>query len=130
MKIWPAARIPDKWVAAGRAEGAHLDPTLKSPWQYFVAFDEDEPGGFVGLLLVSGNRAHIRGWYVFPEHRGKALGGRLLERAIAWADAHGIETLDIRTSHNVTWAGFRQTGYQRTLGNQEHQYLRSIPIVD
>jgi len=129
MNIWPAARIPDKWIDAGAEEGAYLDPTLKSPWQYFAAFDGDEAGGFVGLLLVGVTKAHVRGWYVFPEYRGEGLGGRLLQHAVKWADANGIETLDIRTAHDVTWAGFQPTGYQREHGNRECQYVRTNPNV-
>lgn len=126
MTIYPCARLPDKWVEQARLEGAHVDYTLKSDWQTLCAFDGSTAGGFIGLLLVSNTKAHIRGWYVFPEHRGKGVGGRLLEHAADWARLNGYHHLDIRTSHNVAWAGFIPTGYVREHGNQEAQYIMDI----
>lgn len=126
MTIYPCARLPDKWVEEARLEGAHIDYTLKSDWQTFCAFDRSEAGGFIGLLLVGETKAHIRGWYVFPPHRGNGLGGRLLEQAIDWARINGFRDLDIRTGHNVEWAGFTPTGYQREGGNKEAQYVMEI----
>lgn len=126
MNIYPVARLPDAWIEQGRSEGAHVDPTLKSPWQLFAAFDDSESGGFIGLLLTGKSKAHIRGWYVFPGHRGHGLGGRLLEHALEWARVNGYHHLDIRTAHNVEWAGFTPTGYKRKGGNMEAQYVMEL----
>ena len=109
MTIYPVARIPDAWIEQGRLEGAYLDPSLKSPWRLFAAFEKSEPGGFIGLLLVGKRKAHIRSWFVFPEHRGNGIGGRLLEHALDWARVNGYHELDIRTERDVGWAGFTPT---------------------
>lgn len=126
MTIYPIARLPDDWIEAGRLEGAYVDPSLKSPWQLFAAFDKSEPGGFIGLLLVGKTKAHIRGWYVFPEHRANGLGGRLLEYVLDWARVNGYHKLDIRTAHDVEWAGFSDTGHRRTGGNRERQWVMEL----
>lgn len=119
MNIYPVARLPDAWVEAGRAEGAFVDPSLKSPWQLFAAFDESVVGGFVGLLLVGKRKAHIRGWYVFPEHRGAGLGSRLLEHALEWARMNGYHALDIRTAHDLSWTGFTPTENVSAAGERQ-----------
>lgn len=124
MRIYPIARVPDGWIEAGRLEGAYLDPSLKSPWQLFAAFDKSEPGGFIGLLLVGKRKAHIRGWYVFPPHRGNGLGAALLEHALDWARRNGYHDLDMRTTHDVEWAGFIPTDQVTQKG--ERQYVMEL----
>ncbi len=124
--IYPIARLPDKWVEQAQAEGAHVDFTLKSPWQLFADFDGDTIHGFIGLLLTSENSATIRGWYVFPEHRGKGFGSELLSHAIRWANESGRDKLEIRTAHDVEWVGFEWTGYERKGGNHERHYAMKL----
>lgn len=123
MTITQIARMPEQWVEEGRQAGAHLDQSLASPWVYFAAFHGSEWCGMIGLLLVGQFRAHIRGWYVREDWRGQQIGAALLSAAIRHARALGLEVLDMRTAHNVAWAGFEETGYQRTKGNQEKQWI-------
>lgn len=120
--IHPIARLPDRWVDDARSEGAHVDFTLKSPWQLFADFEGDEIFGFVGLLLTGSKRCTIRGWYVFPKHRGRGVGTGLLSHALDWAESNGYETVEIRTAHQVNHFGFEWTGYERKGGNRERQY--------
>lgn len=124
--IYPIARLPDRWVDQAREEGAHVDFTLKSPWKLFCDFDGNTPKGFIGLLLHSNTRCTIRGWYVFPDQRGRGVGTGLLGAAISWASEQGFATIEIRTAHNVEWAGFEWTGYQREGGNQERHFTLKI----
>ncbi len=126
FEIHPVARLPDKWVEQAREEGAHVDFTLKSPWQLFASWDKSTPGGFIGVLLVGKTKAHIRGWYVFPEQRNQKLGAALLEHALDWCRRNGYHQIDIRTAHDVEWAGFLPTGTQRMHGNQESRYLLEL----
>lgn len=124
--VYPVARLPDAWIEQGRLEGAYVDPTLKSPWQLFAAFDGSTAGGFIGLLLVGDTKAHIRGWFVFPGQRHQGVGALLLTHALNWARVNGYHHLDIRTAYNVEWAGFLPTGYQRMGGNREAQYVMDL----
>jgi GNAT superfamily N-acetyltransferase len=124
--IHPVARLPDRWIDQAEAEGAHIDFTLKSPWQLFASFEMSDAFGFVGLLLTSDHSATVRGWYVFPEHRGKGHGSALLRHALAWCASHGYVDVEIRTAHKVDWAGFKWSGYQRKGGNQERHYTITL----
>ncbi len=124
--IYPVARLPDRWVDQARLEGAHIDFGLKSPWQLFAAFTKSDPEGFIGVLLAGTIRAHIRGWYVFPEHRHQEIGGQLLDHALDWCRVNGYHHIDIRTAHDLSWTGFLPTGYQRQHGNQESQYVLNL----
>jgi GNAT superfamily N-acetyltransferase len=124
--IYPLARLPDSWVETGKAEGAYVDFSLKSPWQLFGTWEGDDPQGFIGLLLRTERVATIRGWYVFPPHRGKGIGGELLIHARDWALDSGREVVEIRTALNVEWAGFEWTGYERAGGAGERLYRLEV----
>lgn len=124
--IHPVARLPDKWINQARKEGAYIDFALKSSWQLFAAFDKSDPFGFIGVLLVGDTHVHIRGWYVFPDHRGQGYGGQLLNHALEWCRLNGYHHIDIRTAHNLDWTGFIPTGYRRQHGNQEAQYVLEL----
>lgn len=126
MTIYPVARLPDAWIEEARTQGAYVDLSLKSPWQLFAAFDKSEPGGFIGLLLTGKRSAHIRGWYVFPEHRNAGIGGQLLTHALDWSRVNGYHNLEIRTARHIDWTGFVPTGYQRQHGRKEAAYVMEI----
>ena len=126
MNVYPIARLPDHWIAQAKAEGAFVDLSLKSPWQFFGVWEYSTMHGFVGLLLISSRNVHVRGWYVFPEYRGTGVGGALLEAALDWCRINGYSHIDIRTFHNVAWAGFIPTGYQRGGGNRESQWVMDL----
>jgi GNAT superfamily N-acetyltransferase len=126
MTIHPIARLPDKWIEQARKEHAHIDLTLKSPWQLFAAFDGSTSGGFIGVLLIGSATAHVRGWYVFPDQRNQGIGGQLLDHALNWCRLNGYHHIDIRTAHNLDWTGFTPTGYQRQHGQQEAQYVLDL----
>lgn len=130
MDLWvkPVGRLPDKTLEEGRSNGAHLDMRLKSPWQLFAAWNEEELCGWVGLLLLSETRATVRGWYVREPYRNQGIGTELLATAMSWAWANHYERLEIRTARNVTWAGFQWTGYTRGKGNQEKHY--TVELMD
>lgn len=118
--IRPVAKLPDRWIEEGRQAGAHIDLRLKSPWQLFAAWEGNDPQGFIGLLLTSSSQATIRGWYVFPEHRGFRIGAALLLTAVGWAFDSGREAVAIRTAHQVEWAGFTWWGNETKTGVRMH----------
>ena len=126
MNVYPVARLPDRWIDQARTEGAHVDVTLKSPWQFLGIWEHSTIQGFIGILLISPRVAHIRGWYVFPEYRNSGTGGILLESALDWCRTNGYHHIDIRTAHDVTWAGFLPTGYRRKRGNRESQFVMDL----
>jgi GNAT superfamily N-acetyltransferase len=124
--IYPVARLPDKWTDQARTEGAHIDFNLKSPWQLFADFDKSTIHGFIGVLLIGKTTAHIRGWYVFPDHRNQGVGSRLLDHALNWCRINGYHNIDIRTAHDLSWTGFTPTGRTNKTGNHESQYVLNL----
>lgn len=124
MTIYPVERLPEAWVEEARAEGAYVDPSLKSPWRLFSAFDGDDAAGFIGVLLVGKTRGHIRGWFVFPAHRGDGIGGLLLSHAVDWCRVNGYHQIHISTAHNVGWLGFVSTDVVTARG--ETQYVLEL----
>lgn len=80
---------------------SHLDTTLVlREGQQLVACAAIEPYGAAGLL---------RSVAVDPSHRGRGLGGRLTEAAIALARARGIRTLYLLTE--TAGPFFRRFGF-------------------
>ncbi len=117
------------WLGDARREGAHLDPTLKSPWTLLKAHFGGHLLGFIGLLHISPRCITIRGWYVMPGYRSSGLGTRLLEAAIDEARRQGAEQVDIRSNriHILERLGFDWTGYTRLGGNQEEHWAFHWP---
>jgi ribosomal protein S18 acetylase RimI-like enzyme len=69
-------------------------------WMIFGAFLDSALAGAVGLYRArhakAAHRMQLWGMYVAPEHRGRGLGARLLEAAIAHARAlGGVATIDL-----------------------------------
>lgn len=73
------------------------DGTLKSqPFQCLLAFEDDNPIGFIELTIRSSAEEcmtspvlYIEGWYVDPAHQGKGIGRALMDAAFAWGREHG-----------------------------------------
>jgi len=124
MWVRPVGRLPDDCIEEGRQAGAFIDLSLKSPWQLFAAWDGDTLYGWLGLLLRSQNTVTVRGWYVKPDHRNQGAGSALLASAVDWALSNGYQKIEIRTSHDVSWAGFEWKGYQKSTPPFEKHYVR------
>jgi len=73
------------------AAAARADARLPGTARTLAVFDP-WPVGFVALRAAEGT-AEITGLYVTPSHRGRGLGGALLESAIATARAEAIGDL-------------------------------------
>lgn len=125
MWVRPVGRLPDDAIEEGRQAGAHINLSLKSPWQLFAAWEGETLLGWVGLLLRSANSATIRGWYVKPDHRGKGVGSALLDASVQWVWESGRDKVEIRTAHDVEWAGFRPSGYSKISPPYEKHYRRT-----
>jgi N-acetylglutamate synthase-like GNAT family acetyltransferase len=68
--------------------------------RFFVAESNDRIVGVVGLESCCDRYALLRSTAVHDDWRGRGLGRKLVERAIAEAEAEGIEALSSRRRRN------------------------------
>jgi GNAT superfamily N-acetyltransferase len=66
--------------------------------------DEDEPVGFVHVLVVDG-QAHLEQLSVLPEHQRQGIGVSLVRAAVAEARAMGFRRMSLCTYRDVPWNG-------------------------
>jgi ribosomal protein S18 acetylase RimI-like enzyme len=88
----------------------------------YLAFDDDQPCGLVGVYLDEKDpaTAHLVSMWVAPTHRRHRIGEQLVNAAIQWAAAKNARTLLLHcTSNNHTARAFyERLGFTRT-GNTE-----------
>lgn len=88
---------------------------------------ENEPGAWVGMigLFTEDDVPHIWGMWVHPQHRGRGVGGQLLDRLLGWlasdVPARNV-LLEVNPSQQAaarlySTRGFVRTGRTRPLGH-------------
>jgi GNAT superfamily N-acetyltransferase len=104
-----------------------LEPYVEAG-RAFVATDEANRS--VGYLLVGvlDGAAHIDQVSVHPDHARKGIGRELIERAAAWALAHGYRSLTLTTYVDVPWNGpyYERLGFRYLSRDEETAGLRAI----
>ena len=101
----PAARPADAPVASDARAGLASDPD-----GYFCAVEDGRIRGMVSAL-VRGPVWYLSMFFVLPADQGRGLGRALLERALAYGEARGVEvlctlaTLDPRAQARYVMAG-------------------------
>jgi len=86
----------------------------------WVCVDEqDQPVGYVQIDVVDGC-AHIEQVSVHPDHAGKRLGRKLIDRVESWAAQRGLAALTLTTFRDVPWNApyYQRCGF-RLLDAQE-----------
>lgn len=80
---------------------------------YVIAETEEGIVGYCGMWLVM-DEAHVTNIAIHPDHRGKKLGGGLMEAAIKVAKAQGavLMTLEARVSNTVAQNLYRKLGFK------------------
>lgn len=92
----------------------------------FVCTLQREPVAFVAGCLLDGS-GHIAEVDVLPEHAGKRLGSRLIDRVAMWAEQRGAKQLTLTTYRDVPWNApyYAQLGFTEcaldTLGLAHHE---------
>jgi GNAT superfamily N-acetyltransferase len=94
----------------------------------FVATDEtDRPVGYL-LVGVLDGAVHIDQVSVHPDHARQGIGRELIDRAAAWALAHGYRSLTLTTYVDVPWNGpyYERLGFRYLSRDEETAGLRAI----
>jgi ribosomal protein S18 acetylase RimI-like enzyme len=101
----PSARPPDAPVASDARAGLASDPD-----GYFCAVEQGRIRGMVSAL-IRGRVWYLSMFFVLPGDQSRGLGRALLERAVAYGEARGVEvrctlaTLDPRAQARYVMAG-------------------------
>ena len=89
----------------------------------FLAEELGTPVGFIELNIRnyaegsnSDNVPYVEGWFVEEKHRGRGLGGLLMQRAETWAKDNGYCELasdaEIENNHSIT--AHKKLGFKET----------------
>lgn len=82
---------------------------------FWVATDQGQVIGTIGLLDIGGGRGALRKMFVAPSHRGSArgVGARLLATCLQWAKAHGMVEVLLGTTEHFQAAHrfYRKAGF-------------------
>lgn len=111
----------------GGTSVAELAPYAESGRAFVAADGCDRPVGYLLLDPVDG-AAHIEQVSVHPDHAGQGIGRELIERAAAWARAHGFASLTLTTYVDVPWNGpyYERLGFRHLASSEETAGLRAI----
>lgn len=92
---------------------------------FWVAVEADSAGaervvGTVGVARLSDRQLELRKMYLDPAARGRGLGQRLLDVALAWAETSGAAIVTLDTTHEMTAA---QALYEKNGFVRDDQYI-------
>jgi molybdopterin-guanine dinucleotide biosynthesis protein A/GNAT superfamily N-acetyltransferase len=104
-----------------------LDPDLDDPAAVYealwVAVAGDDVVGSVALRRLGPHDVELKRMYLRPSARGRGVGRRLLETALAWAREQGIETVKLDTTDEMKAARhlYEAQGFVRVPGKAPRQ---------
>lgn len=72
--------------------------------------------------------AHVEQLSVHPEHARQGVGRTLIERAVSWAQDHGLDAVTLTTYVEVPWNGpyYERLGFRYLTIEEETPELRAI----
>ena len=95
----------------------------------FVARDEGRAVGCGALRRHAGSVAEVKRMYTSPDHRGRRVGGMILERIEEMARAEGFDRLVLETGnkHPAAWRV-----YERDYPDSPHSvfYAKALEALD
>lgn len=96
-----------------------LEADLADPGGHYgavwVALDEGDVVGSVAVRDLGDGQAELKRMYLEPNYRGRGLGRQLLERALTWASAQGLDAVVLDTAEQMTGAQrlYESAGFKR-----------------
>lgn len=100
--------------------------------EVFFALLEDTPVGCVALLPAGPGRFELSKMAVTAGMRGKQIGRRLLEAALAWARDHGATTVELMTNSSLDAAVnlYRSAGFHVVRAGPHPRYQRCDLVME
>ena len=104
-----------------------LDPDLEDPAETYeslwVALVDGDVVGSVALRADDADTLVLKRMYLRPEQRGRGLGRRLLDTALAHARSSGAKRITLDTTERMVGARalYEQYGFKRVAGDDPRQ---------
>jgi molybdenum cofactor guanylyltransferase len=121
------ALVADTLREYGFEPDRRLDPDLADPAAVYeavwVALSSDDVAGSVALRRVGATEVELKRMYLRPSLRGRGIGRKLLQMAIAWGREHRIERITLDTTEEM-WAArrlYEANGFVRVDGAAPRQ---------
>ena len=136
MELWdhPPGAEPMDRDAFRDAFGRFPERTDRDDrWVGWVAEEDARPGRLVGTLTlcrvtmlptpwnVTRAWGYVTSIQVDPERRGRGLGHALMDEAVAWARAHGLEQL-------LLWAAGESPAFYESVGFRRPRIVMELPL--
>ena len=101
---------------------------------YWIAFNETEIIGTIGVLNMENNHAILKNMFVKKEFRGTTFGisQMLLEKVFDWCSAENISTIYLGTMNQFKAAHkfYGKNGFQKIMNNELPLSFIANPIDD
>jgi molybdopterin-guanine dinucleotide biosynthesis protein A len=121
------ALVADTLREYGFEPDPRLDPDLDDPGAVYealwVALMDDGVVGSVALRRLGPREVELKRMYLRPRLRGRGVGRKLLQIALAWAREHGIERVALDTTERMEAARhlYEAHGFVRVAGDAPRQ---------
>lgn len=89
-------------------------------------------GEIVGFSIADRNSQCLFALFVLPAHEGRGIGGRLLELAVTWLWANGVQRAWLNTGPNTKAARFYERRGWMAVGSDptgDIRYVRDRPAL-
>lgn len=118
--------VADTLREYGFEPAEHLDPDLTDPTVYealWVALAGGEVVGSVALRRIGPRELELKRMYLRARLRGRGVGRKLLQTAIAWARGHGVARITLDTTETMAAARhlYETHGFVRLDGDAPRQ---------
>lgn len=121
------ALVADTLREYGFAPDPQLDPDLGDPNAVYealwVALLGDDVVGSVALRRLGPRHVELKRMYLRPQLRGRGVGRKLLQTALAWSREHRIERITLDTTEQMAAARhlYEAHGFVRVAGDAPRQ---------
>jgi|GEM_PF-5323039 len=91
----------------------------------YVAKDKGQIVGTIGVFGINGELSHLRRWYLDEGYRGKKIGKKLLDKALAYSEEAGYLGITGVTEHELKRAFgiYEKNGFRVFKSTEKFNYI-------